>query len=183
VRRAVALLLGLGAMLAPVAGPMPAAQATGAGACTITGTIAFAPSAARATEGAWTIEGIINCNGLYNGYRRFNGPGTFAGSGTYKALEAGSGPCLGHDGSGTVDYRFPTTGDDIHLIEPQDYTLVGAAGTFATPSLRGAFQITPPWEGDCVTAPLTKALFVAEATLVRFYPPDPHRYLPPKQRS
>ena len=179
-KRSVALVLGL--MLLPLAGLVPAAQATGAGACTISGTISFARSAPSATRGLWSIEGIINCQGLYNGYRRFNGPGTFAGSGSYTALPVGSGPCLGHDGTGTVDYRFPTTGDDIHLVEPQDYSLVGAAGTFSTPSLRGTFEITPPWEGDCVTTPLTKALFVAEATLVRFYPPDPNRYLP-QQRS
>ena len=177
-KRAVALLLGL--TMAPLVGPVPAAQATGAGVCTISGTISFTHSPVRATQGLWNIEGVLNCQGLYNGYRRFNGPGTFAGSGTYTALPLGNGSCLHHDGSGTVDYRFPTTGDDIHLVEPQDYTLVGAAGTFTTPSLRGAFQITPPFEGDCVTTPLTRALFVAEATLVRFYPPDPNRYLPPQ---
>jgi hypothetical protein len=40
--------------------------------------------------------------------------------------------------------------------------------------------VTPPYEGDCLTKPITKALFVAEATLVRFFPPDPDRYSPPK---
>jgi hypothetical protein len=177
----VALLVGL--TLPLLAGSVPAARATGAGLCTITGTIAFTHPPARSAEGLWSIEAIINCQGLYNGYRRFNGPGTFAGSGSYTALPVESGPCLHHDGTGTVDYRFPTTGDDIHLVEPQDYTLIGAGGTFATPSLRGTFQITPPFEGNCVTTPLTKALFVAEATLVRFYPPDPDRYLPPRQHS
>jgi len=177
----VALVLGLVVPL--LAGPVPAARATGGGACTISGTIAFVHPAAGGAQGLWNLEGVINCQGLYNGYRRFNGPGTFAGSGRYTALPVGNGSCVHHDGSGTVDYRFPTTGDDIHLVEPQDYTLVGAAGTFSTPSLRGVFQITPPWEGDCVTTPLTKALFVAQATLVRFYPPDPHRYLPPSPRS
>jgi len=172
----------LGLVIPLLAGFVPAAQATGGGACTITGTISFTRSPLVRDEGLWNLEGIISCQGLYNGYRRFNGPGTFAGSGSYTALPVGSGPCLGHDGTGTVDYRFPTTGDDIHLVEPQDYSLVGAAGTFSTPSLRGTFEITPPWEGDCVTTPLTKALFVAEATLVRFYPPDPNRYLP-QQRS
>ena len=134
--------------------------------------------------GRWTIDpAVIDCFGLYNGYRRFNGPGSFTGTGSYTALPFGKGPCLHQAGTGTVDYRFPTTGDDIHLVEPQDYTLVGAAGTFTTPSLRGTFQITPPWDGDCITKPLTTALFLAEVTLVRFYPPDPDRYLPPNESS
>ena len=170
-------------MTLPLAGFVPPAVATGGGGCTITGTISFTPSATSATEGRWAIDpAVIDCKGLYNGYRRFNGPGSFTGSGSYAALPVGSGPCFHQAGSGTVDYRFPTTGDDIHLVEPQDYTLVGAAGMFSTPSLRGTFQITPPSDGDCLTRPLTRALFVAEAALVRFYPPDPDRYLP-KQRS
>src|SRR5436305_3094016 len=167
----------------PLTAFVPAARATGGGACTITGTISFTPAGTPTTMGSWTIEpAVIDCNGLYNGYRRFNGPGSFTGTGSYTALPVGNGPCLHQAGTGTVDYRFPTTGDDIHLVEPQDYTLVGAAGTFTTPSLTGAFQITPPYEGDCVTTPITRALFVAQATLVRFYPPDPHRYLPPPQQ-
>jgi hypothetical protein len=169
----------VGLVIPLLAGFVPAARATGGGACMITGTISFARSTLVRGEGLWNLEGIISCQGLYNGYRRFNGPGTFAGSGSYTALSAGR-PCLHRSGTGTVDYRFPTTGDDIHLVEPQSYTLVGAAGTFTTPSLTGAFQISPPYEGDCVTTPITRALFVAEATLVRFYPPDPNRFLPPR---
>jgi hypothetical protein len=174
--------LVLGLVIPLLAGFVPAARATGGGACTITGTMAFSRSSVAAGGGRWNLEGIISCQGLYNGYRRFNGPGTFAGSGSYTALWGGS-PCLHHSGTGTVDYRFPTTGDDIHLVEPQSYTLVGAASTFTTPSLTGAFQMSPPYEGDCVTTPITKALFVAQATLVRFYPPDPNRFLPPQQHS
>jgi len=178
VRRSVGLVLGL-AMVVPLAGFVPPAQATGGGGCTITGTISFSRTAPTATDGRWSIEpAVIDCKGLYNGYRRFNGPGPFTGSGTYTALPPGDDHCFHQSGSGTVDYRFPTTGDDIHLVEPQDYTLVGAAGTFSTPSLHGIFQMSPPYEGDCLTKPLTKALFVAQATLVRFYPPDPNRYLP-----
>jgi hypothetical protein len=33
-----------------------------------------------------------------------------------------------------------------------------------------------------VTKPVTTALFVAQASLLRFYPPDPDRYVPEKPR-
>jgi hypothetical protein len=162
-------------------GFVPAADATGGAACTITGTITFIHGAEASPEGAWTIDpAVISCHGLFNGYERILGPGRFSGTGSYTALPGGSGSCLRNVGSGTVDYSFPTTGADVHLVEPNDYTLTGV-GTLTTPTLRGTFQITPPFEGDCVTQPITKALFLAEATLVRFVPPDPDRYFPPKR--
>jgi hypothetical protein len=55
----------------------------------------------------------------------------------------------------------------VHLKEPQSFVLAGA-GTFSTPILRATFQVTPPTDGDCVTTPVTKALFIAQATMVRF---------------
>ena len=175
-KRSVAVVMGL--LLLPLAGVVPTAEATGGGACTITGTITFARSAADSRGGVWTIDpAVIQCQGLYNGYERFIGPGSFSGTGSYTALAPGDGTCLNHVGSGIVDYKVATSGYDIHLVEPQNYALAGA-GAFTTPSLRGTFQVTPPYEGDCVTKPVTRALFVAEATLVRFYPPDPDRYIP-----
>ncbi|HYH52464.1 MAG TPA: hypothetical protein VEG38_23200 [Acidimicrobiia bacterium] len=174
--RLVRLAIGLAGL--PLAGSIPAADATGAAVCTITGTITFSSTAADATQGVWQIDpAVIECQGLFNGYDRIVGPGRFSGTGSYTALPGGTGPCLRNIGSGTVDYTFPTSASDVHLVERQDYTLAGV-GTFATPSLRGTFQVTPPYEGDCVTKPITKALFVSQATLVRFVPPDPERYNP-----
>ena len=162
----------------PLVGFVPAADATGAAACTITGTITFAHSPNSTAEGVWTIDpAIISCQGLFNGYERILGPGKFSGKGSYTALPGGNGTCLRNVGSGKVDYTFPTTGADVHLVEPNEYTLAGV-GAFTSPSLKGTFEITPPYEGDCVTKPITKALFVAEAALIRFVPPDPNRYLP-----
>ena len=173
-KKSAAVVMGL--LLLPLAGVVPPAEATGGGACTITGTITF--SNVHSTRGTWTIDpAVITCQGLYNGYERFTNPGTFSGTGSYTALPTRSGTCLHHVGSGTVDYTFSTSGSDIHLVEPQSYALAGA-GAFATPSLRGTFQVTPPYDGDCVTKPVTRALFVAEATLVRFHPPDKDRYIP-----
>lgn len=178
-KRCVRVAIGLAGL--PLVGFIPAADATGGAACTITGTITFASSGADAAQGVWTIDpAVINCHGLFNGYDRIVGPGAFSGTGSYTALPGGTGECLRNIGSGTVDYTFPTAASDVHLVERQDYALAGV-GAFTTPSLRGTFQVTPPYEGDCVTKPITKALFVAEATLVRFVPPDPDRYTPPKR--
>ena len=162
----------------PLVGSVAPAGATGVAACTITGTITFLQSASTAEQGVWTIDpAVISCQGLFNGYDRILGPGKFSGTGSYTALPGSSGPCLRNVGSGKLDYTFPTTGSDVHLVEPNDYTLAGV-GALTSPSLKGTFEITPPYEGDCVTKPITKALFLAEATLVRFVAPDPNRYIP-----
>ena len=174
------LRLAIGLACLPLVGLVPPAHATGAAGCTISGTITFTHAPNSVTQGVWSIApAVISCQGLFNGYERILGPGGFSGSGSYTALPGGSGTCLRNVGSGTVDYTFPTTASDVHLVEPNDYTLAGV-GTFTSPSLKGTFEITPPYEGDCVTKPITKALFLAEATLIRFVPPDPNRYLPPK---
>lgn len=173
--------LAVGVASVPLVGFVPAAHATGVSACTITGTITFSSSATDVTQGTWTIDpAVISCHGLFNGYDRIVGPGRFTGSGSYTALPGGTGECLRNIGSGTVDYTFPTSASDVHLVERQDYTLAGV-GAFSTPSLRGTFQVTPPYDGDCLTAPVTKALFVAQASLVRFVPPDPDRFSPPER--
>jgi hypothetical protein len=40
-----------------------------------------------------------------------------------------------------------------------------------------------PYDGNCVTKPVTKALFVAQAVLTRFYPEDPTNRLPKPHSS
>ena len=178
-KRLARLALALASL--PLAGFIPPAEATGAAACSMTGTITFLHSANASAQGVWRIDpAVISCQGLFNGYERIVGPGRFSGAGSYTALPGGSGACLRNVGSGTVDYTLPTTGADVHLVEPNDYTLAGI-GAFNSPSLRGTFQVTPPSEGDCVTKPITKALFLAEVTLIRFVPPDPDRYYPQKR--
>jgi hypothetical protein len=175
VKRSIVLAAGL--MILPFVGSVPAADATGGSACTISGTITFSASSVTAREGLWAIgPAVISCHGLFNGYERILGPGSFAGSGTYSAFPSGSGTCLHNVGKGTIDYTFATTASDIHLVEPSTYTLAGA-GAFFTPSLNGTFQVAPT-NGNCVTEPVTSAFFVAQAVLVRFVPPDPTRYLP-----
>jgi hypothetical protein len=172
----------MGLVVLSMVGLVLPAEATGTAVCTISGTITFSHSELTSTSGSWAIgPAVISCQGLYNGYERIMGPGAFAGAGTYTAFPDGSGTCLHSVGSGTVEYGFPTTQYDIRLVEPHSYTLAGA-GAFTTPSLKGTFEVTPPYDGDCVTKPVTTALFLAQGWLLRFHPPDPGRYTPEKPR-
>jgi hypothetical protein len=172
-------LLVLAVVALPLVGFGPVADATGAAACTISGTMTFTAASVEASQGAWAIDpAVISCQGLYNGYERILGPGAFSGAGTYTAFPAAGGSCLHHIGVGTVDYTVLTSASDVHLVEPHAYTLLGPTGTFESPSLRGSFQVMAPYDGDCVTKPVTKALFVAQAVLTRFYPEDPTNRLP-----
>ena len=166
-------LLALGLVLLPIPAA-PTAHAAGLAACTITGTIRFLPSPENQMQGVWNVEpAVIDCRGLFRGWERFLRPGAFSGSGTYAALPTGTGTCLHQVGSGTVDYWLYTSEVDVHLTEPHSFVLAGA-GTFSTPTLRATFQITPPTDGDCVTSPVTKALFIAQAAMVRFRSPLGH---------
>jgi len=176
-------VVGLGILSLVGLIPAEPAEATGTAACAISGTITFSHSELTTTNGFWTIgPALISCQGPYNGYERITGPGTFAGSGTYTAFPSGSGACLHSVGKGRIQYGFPTTDYDIRLDEPNDYTLVGA-GVLSSPSLKGTFEVTPPYDGDCVTKPVTAATFVAQASLVRFYPGGGGRPDPPPQRD
>lgn len=155
--------------LAPFLTAVPAADATAAGVCTISGTINFSPPAS--SGGRWTISpGLIECQGFFFGWSPMVGPGSFAASGSYTALPAGAG-CAEQLGSGTVDYWIMTTRQHVHLIEPYSFVLAGA-GAFTTPTLRGTFQI-PLYDGNCVSTPRTAAPFLAEVTLARAGPPPP----------
>ena len=159
-------LLLLAALLSTVVGVAPPAQALGGAACVITGTIQFeAPTAATAGIGVWHIgPGQIECNGITNGYRIF-GTGPFTGSGTYTGLPVGSGSCLHHIGTGTVDYVIRSGAMVFRMRETKRFLLAGA-GEFTTPTLRGSLQLAPPYEGDCLTKPVTRATFIAQGFIV-----------------
>ena len=163
-KRPIAFVVGL--VLLPLIGVVPSAHAMGEAACTISGTIDFLPTSTTPGQGVWTIEpGVINCQGLFRAKRVITGPGTFTGSGTYAEASTGRGPCLHTVGTGQVDYTVPTFDADNRIREPHDFVLAGA-GAFTTPTLRGSFQVVPPYEATCLSKP-TKAGFVAEAVMVR----------------
>lgn len=152
-------------LLSPLVGPAPAAEAIGGAACVISGTISFSPPSGASGKGAWSIApAAINCHGLFNGVDRFLGQGPFRGSGSYTANPTGTGACLHHVGSGIVEYMIPTTATDLHVRESHEFIMAGA-GKFATPTLRGSFLVTPPFEGDCLTEPVTRATFFAQAVM------------------
>jgi hypothetical protein len=169
VKRLIGLLAGV-AML-PLVGAVPPAQALGAGACTIGGTISFEPPNGPYIRGNWSIRpGAINCHGLFKGPDYFTGQGSFTGSGTYSVLPSGTGACIHQVGSGTVDYTIRTISSTYRLTEESEFVLAGA-GKFTTPSLKGSFVVPPPYEGDCITKPVTRATFVSQALMVREAPP------------
>lgn len=161
--RSVAVLAGLALMI--ILGPAPAAEAFGAGACTIGGTITFTQGQTPG-QGDWAISpGVIQCRGQFNTYEYMMRQGSFSGSGTYTTLPSAQEGCLRELGTGTVDYWIPTDKQDIHIVEPYAFLLAGA-GAFTTPTLRGVFQVTT-FDHNCVTGPVTKASFLAQVTLFR----------------
>lgn len=162
-RRALTVLIGL---LLPMIWVAPQAEANGAAVCAISGTIDFIPSQALPSQGQWRVEpAVISCQGSYRGYQYFTGPGSFTGKGTYTDLP-GKGGCLHQVGEGTLDYRLQTTETDLHFEEPGEFVLAGA-GAFTTPSLNGTIQMGPPYNGDCITTPVTRATFFAQGLMVR----------------
>jgi hypothetical protein len=169
VKRFVAVLALL---VLPVVGFTSEAGAVGYGVCTITGTMTFAPTSESA--GTWSIgPAVLDCQGLIAARRRITGRGPLKGSGTYKALAAGDG-CLRQSGTGTVEYRIPTTAGDILVNEPWDHALAGA-GMINTPTLRGLFEVTPA-AGDCLTKPVTRATLFGQAGLLRYPREIPRKF-------
>jgi hypothetical protein len=167
VKRFVALLA---VVVLPIVGYTPPAHAVGQGACTITGTMTF--SSRTLSSGQWTIgPAVIDCQGVIAGRYRITGRGPFRGSGTFEALPPGDGACLRQAGTGKVDYKLPSSGGDILISEPENHTLA-VLGTITTPTLHGAFQLPPPYDGDCLTKPVSRVAFVAEVGLLR-YPREP----------
>jgi hypothetical protein len=164
VKRSVAVLAGLA--LAMFLGPTPPADALGLGVCTISGTITFTPTTAGPDHGHWEITpAVIQCRGQFNTKELMVRQGSFAGSGAYTVVPSGDGGCLRELGTGTVDYWITTDEQDVHIKEPHAFLLAGA-GAFTTPTLRGVFEI-PTYEGNCLTTPVTKGLFLAQVTLLR----------------
>jgi hypothetical protein len=162
--RSVALLVGLA--LAILVGPVPTAEAVGAGVCTIGGTINFSPNGQSPDQGAWSIApATILCRGQYNTKELMLRYGSFTGSGSYTSLPTAQGGCLRELGTGSVDYWITTEKQDIHVQEPHAF-LLAPAGAFTTPTLRGVFEVVS-YDGDCLVAPVTKATFQAQVTLFR----------------
>ena len=140
------------------------ADAVGYGFCSVVGTISF--SAKSPTAGTWTIgPAILDCQGIIGKRARITGRGPLRGSGTYTALPP-SDACFRQAGTGKVEYEIPTASGTIKVNEAETHTIAGA-GVLDTPSLHGVFQLPPPYDGDCLTKPLSRATFVAQLVLYR----------------
>ena len=160
-KRFVAALVVVGSA---VVGFTPTADAVGYGACAIAGTISFAPESP--TKGTWAIgPAHLDCQGVIGKRARIIGRGPFRGSGTYSALLPGDA-CFRQSGTGKVEYEIPTASGTIKVIEAATHTLAGA-GVIDTPSLHGMFQLPPPYDGDCLTKPVSRATFVGQLVLYR----------------
>ena len=161
------LVLVASLLVLPFAAAAPPAGAAGGAACVIGGTMQLTPDQATPTRGLWRIEpAVINCQGFYRAKHFIIGPGPFTGFGTFTQVPGGNGPCRHIVGTGHVDYVIPTDHATQHVEEQFDFLFAGA-GVFATPSLRGTVQATSPYQGDCMTEPVTRASFVAQAVMVR----------------
>jgi hypothetical protein len=151
----------------PAIGFTPPANAVGYGGCTIVGTITFAEASALAATGTWTIgPAILDCQGVIGKRARIIGRGPFRGQGTFAALAPAGGACLRQTGTGHVEYDIPTATGTIKVEEGETHTLAGV-GIIDTPTLHGTFQLPPPYNGDCLTKPVTKATFTAQVLLLR----------------
>ena len=160
-KRFVAALVVVGSA---VVGFTPTADAVGYGACAIAGTISFAPESPG--KGTWTIgPANLDCQGIIGKRARIIGRGPFRGSGTYTALLPGDA-CFRQSGTGKVEYEIPTASGTIKVKEAATHTLAGA-GVIDTPSLHGMFQLPPPYDGDCLTKPVSRATFVGQLVLYR----------------
>lgn len=165
----------LALVVLPAIGLTPPAHAVGYGGCTIVGTITFASADVLATSGTWTIgPATLDCQGIIGKRARIIGRGPLRGTGTFTALPPGEGNCLRQSGTGKVEYEIPTASGRILIAEAESHTLAGL-GVFETPTLHGTFQLPPPYDGDCVTKPLSRATFVAQVALVRY----PREFPPP----
>jgi len=162
-------------VILPAIGFTPPAHAVGYGACNILGTITFTESDALAATGTWSIgPAILDCQGIVGKRARIIGRGPFRGQGTFTALAPAGGGCLRQTGTGNVQYDIPTATGTIKVDEKETHTLAGA-GVIDTPTLHGTFQVPPPYVGDCLTKPVTKATFVAQLILIRNpreFPPE-----------
>jgi hypothetical protein len=151
----------------PAIGFTPPANAVGYGACTIVGTITFSETSALAATGTWTIgPAILDCQGVIGKRARIIGRGPFRGQGAFTALAPAGGACLRQTGTGHVEYDIPTATGTIKVEEGETHTLAGV-GYIDTPTLHGTFEVPPPYNGDCLTKPVTKATFTAQVILIR----------------
>jgi hypothetical protein len=119
-----------------------------------------------------TEGGPLTCDGLVNG-KEPTGEGIIAEEGRYGTKD-GDTCASGGEGDGVDILKVPTAGGIEAVVSEFTFTFGDrlptkgglAAGQFEGSRFSGTFEFTPT-EGDCITAPVTKARLVGEGVIHR----------------
>lgn len=123
------------------------------------------------TSGTHQGTGPISCDGLVNG-KEPTGAGTLTDEGRYGTTDGDTCTSEG-EGDGVDTIEIPVAGGVETVVSEFSYTTGGrhvptnggvAAGGFQGSRFTGTFEFTP-LEGDCVTAPLTRARVFGEGVI------------------
>jgi hypothetical protein len=112
------------------------------------------PSFTYSTQGP---SGTITCYGFVNG-SPVTGSGTLVNQGT------SNGNCAQGMGDGEFLARIPTAGGTVAVSGTYTFRYTGVLGSFSGPAFSGTFQFVPT-AGNCVTAPMTQVLLLAQGIL------------------
>jgi hypothetical protein len=161
----VILIIGFGG-----AGPVSAQEST---RCTFEFEVILSPglsfSGSSGTHGSQS-PGTLDCKGLVNG-KQPTATGTLGEEGNYGT--ANPATCqAGGEGDGVDTLRVPTAAGFETVVSEFTFTFGNkvpthgglAAGEFKGTHFTGTFEFTPT-EGDCITAPVTKARVVGEGII------------------
>lgn len=161
----IVLIIGFGGAV-----PVRAQQGT---RCTFEFEVILSPglsmSGSSGTHGT-SSPGTLTCNGLVNG-KQPTGTGTLGEEGRYGTKDPDT--CAsGGEGDGVDTLRVPTAAGFETVVSQFTFTFGGklpthgglAAGEFEGNHFTGTFEFTPT-EGDCITAPVTKAKVVGEGVI------------------
>lgn len=156
-----------GLVVAGLVGPGPgtgvaaASPAGGVAVCTWTHDLRVAPGLSLTpTSGQWLVaeyESVITCVGAVSG-QPVTGPGIIRAQGTV------SGTCAQGNGAGHQTVILPTAGGTVQIENPITVQFTGPIGTFGGPRISGIYQFAPT-SGNCLTAPLTGALILAQGVI------------------
>jgi hypothetical protein len=113
--------------------------------------------------------GTVDCDGLVNG-KQPTGTGILEQEGLYGTTDPDS--CMGGEGDGIDKLTIPTLGGIETVLSDFTFTFGGklpthggvGAGEFKGTRFSGSFEITPI-EGNCITAPVTKARVFGEGVI------------------
>lgn len=107
------------------------------------------------TQGA---TGTIDCHGSVQG-KQITGSGTFVNGGVNNG-----GTCAQGKGTGQFLAQIPTVGGLVAVSGPYTFQYLGVLGSFTGSTFSGTFQFLPT-SGNCLTAPMTQVLLLAQGVI------------------